>query len=29
MKENVLISALKDKNVQRIKDIAHSMRTEK
>lgn len=28
-KENDLISALKDKNVQRIKDIAHSMRTKK
>ena len=28
-KENDLISALNDKNVQRIKDIAHSMRTKK
>ena len=28
-KENDLISALTDKNAQRIKDIAHSMRTTK
>ena len=28
-KENDLISALTDKNAQRIKDIAHSMRTAK